>query len=108
MLQDTHSALKTMPSVEHLRQFVSDTLVAAVEEILTVFFYKAMSQYEARGHRKLPDHVREQDLKLETKAMTWHVQPHWRPNDKRGRLSKCGGHVQGGGGGGGQPPGSKL
>lgn len=54
-----------MASVDHLRQFVSDRLAAAAEEILGVF-HKAIVEYEAEidRHRKLLDVVREQDLKL--------------------------------------------
>lgn len=54
-----------MPSVDHLRQFVSDRLAAVAEEILGVF-HKAIVEYEAEldRHRKLLDVVREQDLKL--------------------------------------------
>lgn len=54
-----------MPSVDHLKQFVSDRLAAAAEEIMTVF-HKTIVEYEAEmdRHRKLLDVVRMQDLKL--------------------------------------------
>lgn len=65
MLQDRDSVPKAMPSVDHLRRFVSDRLAAAADDILAVF-HKAIMEYEAEmdRQRELLDVVREQDLKL--------------------------------------------